>query len=58
MTPGNRHTRTEPVPHSDFGTQELYDEGDLGGLDEQADAGDLVISDTGAVDKGKEVRLP
>jgi len=45
MTPRNRHTRTESVPHSDFGAQEFYDEDDLEELDEQADAGDLAAFD-------------
>ena len=26
MTPRNRHARTDSVPHSDFGAQEVYDE--------------------------------
>ena len=57
MTPRNRHTRTESVPHSDFGAQELYDEDDLEELDEQADAGDLAAFDAEAIDEDEESRL-
>ena len=57
MTPRNRHTRTESVPHSDFGAQEFYDEDDLEELDEQADAGDLAAFDAEAIDEDEEVRL-
>ena len=57
MTPRNRHTRTESVPHSDFGAQEFYDEDDLEELDEQADAGDLAAFDAEATDEDEEARL-
>ena len=57
MTPRNRHTRTESVPHSDFGAQEFYDEDDLEQLDEQADAGDLAAFDAEAIDEDEEFRL-
>ena len=57
MTPRNRHTRTESVPHSDFGAQEFYDEDDLEQLDEQADAGDLAAFDAEAIDEDEEARL-
>ena len=57
MTPRNRHTRTESVPHSDFGAQEFYDEDDLEELDEQADAGDLATFDAEAIDEDEEARL-
>ena len=57
MTPRNRHTRTESVPHSDFGAQEFYDEDDLEELDEQADAGDLAAFDAEAIDEDEEARL-
>ena len=57
MTPRNRHTRTESVPHSDFGAQEFYDEDDLEELDEQADAGDLATFDAEAIDEDEESRL-
>ena len=57
MTPRNRHTRTESVPHSDFGAQEFYDEDDLEELDEQADAGDLAAFDAEAIDEDEEIRL-
>ena len=57
MTPRNRHTRTESVPHSDFGAQEIYDEDDLEELDEQADAGDLAAFDAEAIDEDEEIRL-
>ena len=57
MTPRNRHTRTESVPHSDFGAQEFYDEDDLEELDEQADASDLAAFDAEAVDEDEESRL-
>lgn len=57
MTPRNRHTRTESVPHSDFGAQEFYDEDDLEELDEQADAGDLAAFDAEAIDEDEESRL-
>ena len=57
MTPRNRHTRTESVPHSDFGAQEFYDEDDLEQLDEQADAGDLAAFDAEAIDEDEESRL-
>ncbi|OFT39840.1 MFS transporter [Actinomyces sp. HMSC08A09] len=57
MTPRNRHTRTESVPHSDFGAQEFYDEDDLEELDERADAGDLAAFDAEAIDEDEEARL-
>ena len=57
MTPRNRHTRTNSVPHSDFGAQEFYDEDDLEELDEQADAGDLAAFDAEAIDEDEESRL-
>ena len=57
MTPRNRHTRTESVPHSDFGAQEFYDEDDLEELDEQADACDLATFDAEAIDEDEEARL-
>ena len=57
MPPRNRHTRTESVPHSDFGAQEFYDEDDLEELDEQADAGDLAAFDAEAIDEDEEARL-
>ena len=57
MTPRNRHTRTDSVPHSDFGAQEFYDEDDLEELDEQADAGDLAAFDAEAIDEDEESRL-
>ena len=57
MTLRNRHTRTESVPHSDFGAQEFYDEDDLEELDEQADAGDLAAFDAEAIDEDEEARL-
>ena len=57
MTPRNRHTRTESLPHSDFGAQEFYDEDDLEELDEQADAGDLAAFDAEAIDEDEEARL-
>ena len=57
MTPRNRHTRTNSVPHSDFGAQEFYDEDDLEELDEQADAGDLAAFDAEAIDEDAEARL-
>ena len=57
MTPRNRHTRTESVPHSDFGAQEFYDEDDLEELDEQADAADLAAFDAEAIDEDEESRL-
>ena len=57
MTPRNRHTRTESVPHSDFGAQEFYDEDDLEELDEQADAGDLAAFDAEAIDEDEESHL-
>ena len=57
MTPRNRHTRTESVPHSDFGAQEFYDEDDLEALDEQADASDLAAFDAEAIDEDEESRL-
>ena len=57
MTPRNRHTRTESVPHSDFGAQEFYDEDDLEELDEQADACDLAAFDAEAIDEDEESRL-
>ena len=57
MTPRNRHTRTDSVPHSDFGAQEFYDEDDLEELDEQADAGDLAAFDAEAIDEDEEARL-
>ena len=57
MTPRNRHTRTNSVPHSDFGAQEFYDEDDLEELDEQADAGDLAAFDAEAIDEDEEARL-
>ena len=57
MTPRNRHTRTESVPHSDFGAQEFYDEDDLEELDEQADASDLAAFDAEAIDEDEEARL-
>lgn len=57
MTPRNRHTRTESVPHSDFGAQEFYDEDDLEELDELADAGDLAAFDAEAIDEDEESRL-
>ena len=57
MTPRNRHTRTESVPHSDFGAQEFYDEDDLEELDKQADAGDLAAFDAEAIDEDEEARL-
>ena len=57
MTPRNRHTRTESVPHSDFGAQEFYDEDDLEELDEQADASDLAAFDAEAIDEDEESRL-
>ena len=57
MTPRNRHTRTESVPHSDFGAQEFYDEDDLVELDEQADAADLAAFDAEAIDEDEESRL-
>ena len=57
MTPRNRHTRTESLPHSDFGAQEFYDEDDLEELDEQADAGDLAAFDAEAIDEDEESRL-
>ena len=34
MTPRNRHSRTGPVPYSDVGGEEFYDEDDLEELDE------------------------
>ena len=57
MSPRNRHTRTESVPHSDFGAQEFYDEDDLEELDEQADASDLAAFDAEAIDEDEESRL-
>ena len=57
MTLRNRHTRTESVPHSDFGAQEFYDEDDLEELDEQADASDLAAFDAEAIDEDEESRL-
>ena len=57
MTPRNRHTRTESVPHSDFGAQEFYDEDDLEELDEQTDAADLAAFDAEAIDEDEESRL-
>ena len=57
MTPRNRHTRTDSVPHSDFGAQEFYDEDDLEELDEQADAADLAAFDAQAVGEDEESRL-
>ncbi|OBY94798.1 pseudouridine synthase [Actinomyces oris] len=57
MTPRNCHTRTNSVPHSDFGAQEFYDEDDLEELDEQADAGDLAAFDAEAIDEDEEARL-
>ena len=57
MTPRNRHTRTESVPHSDFGAQEFYDEDDLEELDEQTDAADLAAFDAEAIDEDEEARL-
>ena len=57
MTPRNRHTRTNSVPHSDFGAQEFYDEDDLEELDEQADASDLAAFDAEAIDEDEESRL-
>ena len=57
MTPRNRHTRTDSVPHSDFGAQEFYDEDDLEELDEQADASDLAAFDAEAIDEDEESRL-
>ena len=57
MTPRNRHTRTESVPHSDFGAQEFYDEDDLEELDEQADAADLAAFDAQAIGEDEESRL-
>ena len=57
MTPRNRHTRTESVPHSDFGAQEFYDEDDLEELDEQTDAADLAAFDAEAIDEDEESHL-
>ena len=57
MTPRNRHTQSESVPHSDFGAQEFYDEDDLEELDEQADAADLAAFDAQAVGEDEESRL-
>lgn len=57
MTPRNRHSRTESVPHSDFGAQEFYDEDDLEELDERADAADLAAFDAEAIDEDEESRL-
>ena len=57
MSPRNRHTRTESVPHSDFGAQEFYDEDDLEELDEQTDAADLAAFDAEAIDEDEESRL-
>ena len=57
MTLRNRHTRSESVPHSDFGAQEFYDEDDLEELDEQADASDLAAFDAEAIDEDEESRL-
>ena len=57
MTLRNRHTRTESVPHSDFGAQEFYDEDDLEELDEQADAADLAAFDAQAIGEDEESRL-
>ena len=57
MTLRNRHTRSESVPHSDFGAQEFYDEDDLEELDEQADAADLAAFDAEAIDEDEEARL-
>ena len=57
MTLRNRHTRSESVPHSDFGAQEFYDEDDLEELDEQADAADLAAFDAQAVGEDEESRL-
>lgn len=57
MTLRNRHTRSESVPHSDFGAQEFYDEDDLEELDEQADAADLAAFDAQAIGEDEESRL-
>ena len=57
MTPRNRHSRTGPVPYSDFGGEEFYDEDDLEELDEQADASDLAAFDAEAIDEDEESRL-
>ena len=57
MTPRNRHTRTESVPHSDFGAQEFYDEDDLEELDEKTDAADLAAFDAEAIDEDEESHL-
>ena len=57
MTPRNRHTRTNSVPHSDFGAQEFYDEDDLEALDEHSDAADLAAFDAEAIDEDEESRL-
>ena len=57
MTLRNRHTRSESVPHSDFGAQEFYDEDDLEELDERADAADLAAFDAEAIDEDEESRL-
>ena len=57
MTPRNRHSRTGPVPYSDFGGEEFYDEDDLEELDKQADASDLAAFDAEAIDEDEESRL-
>ena len=57
MTPRNRHTRTESVPHSDFGAQEFYDEDDLEELDEETDSAYLAAFDAEAIDEDEEARL-
>ena len=57
MTPRNRHSRTGPVPYSDFGGEEFYDEDDLEELDEAIDAADLAAFDAEAIDEDEESRL-
>ena len=57
MTPRNRHSRTGPVPYSDFGGEEFYDEDDLEELDEAIDAADLAAFDAAAIDEDEESRL-
>ena len=57
MTPRNRHSRTGPVPYSDFGGEEFYDEDDLEELDEAIDAADLAAFDAEAIDEDEESHL-
>ncbi|WP_167146415.1 pseudouridine synthase [Actinomyces sp. ZJ308] len=57
MTRKKHRSRTDSVPHSDFGDQEFYDEDDLEELSEETDAADLAAFDAEAIDEDEETRV-